>query len=88
MGGKILNTERNVTEHDNTSSVSYSGSDDYTVQIQNIDELFTDDDDEVYMRYTCPHADNGANCKHMAALLYAIKTSGDKTVNIAENNSG
>ena len=77
-------TDVTEVEHGYTGTVS--GSDDYTVQIQNIDELFTDDDDEIYMYCTCPHADSGANCKHMAALLYAIEASGNKTVNISGYN--
>jgi len=49
-----------------------SGSEDYSVQVCNINSPF---DDELYMHCTCPYADSGSNCKHMAALLYAIEVN-------------
>ena len=62
-----------VTESEHGYTGTVSGSDDYTVQVQNIDDLFDDDDDDVCMLCTCPHADNGANCKQMANYQHMEK---------------
>jgi hypothetical protein len=44
-----------------------SGSDDYTVQILFEEESITE------MDCTCPYADDGSLCKHMAAVMYKIE---------------
>lgn len=43
------------------------GTEDYCVEIE------TEDGDPVSMECDCPYADSGNNCKHMAAVLYAIE---------------
>ena len=59
-----------------------SGTENYSVIIQDIDELFDEEDDvQPYMHCTCPYADDGNNCKHMAAVLYAIEASIDSVKN-------
>ena len=73
-----------VTENKNTHiSASVTGSEIYHVEI----ELFSDEIE--YLSCTCPHADSGEYCKHMAAVLFyldemekARNTEYDSTQNI------
>jgi len=77
-----------MKEHENGYIGTVSGSVDYTVNVQNIDDLFADDDDDFYIHCTCPYADTGENCKHMAALLYAIETSDNRAKRISKYSNG
>ena len=73
-----------VTENKNTHiSASVTGSEIYHVEI----ELFSDEIE--YLSCTCPYADSGEYCKHMAAVLFyldemekARNTEYDSTQNI------
>lgn len=61
---------RNAVEvlinNEHTAVAKVSGSSLYTVIIEKDSEQVT------AMDCSCPHADSGANCKHMAAVLYTI----------------
>ncbi len=48
------------------------GSEDYEVEIEREHGQITS------MYCSCPYADGGKNCKHMAAVLYAAENQGDK----------
>ena len=53
----------------NTLHAQVIGSEEYEVSIQ------TRDGSIGYMECTCPFAENGENCKHMAAVLYAAEAA-------------
>lgn len=41
-------------------------------------EIKVKEEDVVYMRCSCPYAVSGQNCKHMAAVMYAVDEKGDE----------
>lgn len=55
-----------IRDNEQTVIAEVSGSNLYTVVIEQKPEKITD------MYCSCPHADSGANCKHMAAVLYHV----------------
>ena len=58
----------NLTEEDDGEfTATVQGTDDYCVEIDIEDGI------PVCMECDCPYADGGYNCKHMAAVLYAIE---------------
>lgn len=62
--GAVINlTEENAGEF----SATVQGTDDYRVEIEMEDGV------PICMECDCPYADGGYNCKHMAAVLYAIE---------------
>jgi len=60
-----------------------SGGDDYDVRIE-----FGAHGEVTDMDCTCPHADDGNNCKHMAAALYALEADGAMGMDGGEVGSG
>jgi len=71
-----------IEKGDDGYTATVSGSEDYSVEIYYSSSPF---DDEFYMDCSCPYAESGSNCKHMAALLYAIEVSEDNTNIVYEN---
>jgi len=71
-----------IEKGDGGYTATVSGSEDYFVEINCRSDPF---DDEFYMDCSCPYAEGGSNCKHMAAVLYAIEVSEDKKNNVFEN---
>ena len=71
-----------INKDDDGYTATVSGSEDYSVEIYYRDNPF---DDEIYMDCSCPYAEDGSNCKHMAALLYAIEVSKDNSSNVLKN---
>ena len=57
----------NVCRVDDTVLATVYGSDDYTVRIELVDDEVSD------MSCTCPHANEGNYCKHMACICYYIE---------------
>lgn len=70
-----------VDKDDNCYIGTVSGTEDYSVEIYYSNNPF---EDEFHMNCTCPYADDESNCKHMAALLYAIEVSEDYGNNISD----
>ncbi len=62
-----------MADGDGVFSATVQGTDDYCVEIEMEDGIPT------CMECDCPYADRGYNCKHMAAVLYAIEN--DEAVN-------
>ncbi len=64
------------------------GKEEYTAIVQGTEDYSVDieleDGNPVCMECDCPYADDGNNCKHMAAVLYAIESSTSQDVK-AEN---
>ena len=55
-------------EYDNSLCANVSGTEEYAVSI-----YYDDNHEEIVEMYCdCPYAEDGYNCKHMAALLYAF----------------
>ena len=74
-----------IEKVDDRYTATVSGSEDYTVEIYCSSDPF---DDEFYMDCSCPYADGGSNCKHMAAVLYAIEGSEDNDNNAIKSDNG
>ena len=67
----------------NTVTAVVSGTEDYDVEIEmgrggNIE----------YMSCTCPYAEAGNNCKHMAAVLFAMEEDKEEQSDIPHNGEG
>lgn len=67
----------------NTVTAVVSGTEDYDVEIEmgrggNIE----------YMSCTCPYAEEGNNCKHMAAVLFAMEEDKEEQSDIPHNGEG
>ena len=71
-----------IEKGDDGYTATVSGSEDYSIKIYYSNSPF---DDEFYMDCSCPYAKGGSNCKHIAAVLYAIEVSEDNTKNVFEN---
>jgi len=71
-----------IKKDDDGYTATVSGSEDYSVEIYYSSSPF---DEEFHMDCSCPYAEGGSNCKHMAALLYAIEVSEDKTNSVYVN---
>lgn len=64
--GLVLNAE--FVEADNLLCANICGTEEYNVSV-----YFNDNREEIVEMYCdCPYAEDGKNCKHMAALLYAF----------------
>lgn len=88
----ILERGRNYRDDDcveslyqdgNTVTAVVCGTEDYDVEIEmgrggNIE----------YMSCTCPYAEEGNNCKHMAAVLFAMEEEKEKQSDIPHNGEG
>lgn len=88
----ILERGRNYRDDDcveslyqdgNTVTAVVSGTKDYDVEIEmgrggNIE----------YMSCTCPYAEEGNNCKHMAAVLFAMEEEKEEQSDIPHNGEG
>ena len=70
-----------ITKLSNSYKAIVSGMDEYVVNIS-----LNSDNDIDYMNCTCPYADDGSYCKHMAAVLYAIDDN-DEGENSTETNN-
>lgn len=66
----------NLKKTANGYSANVEGSEDYFVKIEVENGEITD------LFCTCPYADEGNNCKHMAAVLYAIERDAVDVVNL------
>lgn len=61
----------NVSAKDNLVEATVCGTKDYQVEIE------IDNENIIDINCTCPHADSGNNCKHMAAVLFYLEDQGD-----------
>jgi uncharacterized Zn finger protein len=62
-----------VSKKSNTVKAIVSGSEDYEVEVS-----LNDMGDIVEMSCDCPHAFDGNNCKHMAAVVYELEEDCDE----------
>lgn len=72
-GGLVLD----ITRIDNVFNARVMGSDIYNVRIEVDEYLFP-----VHMSCTCPYAEDGKKCKHIAAVLMSIPYGGLKNTEI------
>jgi len=69
----LVNRVRELERTDEGWSAIVEGSENYEV------EIYLDGDEVDGMYCDCPYAKEDNNCKHMAAVLYAIETGGSET---------
>lgn len=67
----------------NTVTAVVCGTEDYDVEIE-----MSREGNIAYMSCTCPYAEEGNNCKHMAAVLFAMDADQPKQFDIQRNGDG
>lgn len=72
-----------VHQDENTVTAVVSGTEDYDVQIE-----MSHDGEILHMSCSCPYAQGGDNCKHMAAVLFAIEKGGLEQSDILRKDEG